>query len=93
LPIGKQKNSKVMEEAGLFVKRLRVDGGMMLKRLRPAPQGSAHRIRKRSNHVTVVLGQKITHKAINKQYGTKDKSNRKQTWYHQRMGFKLVWWK
>lgn len=46
-----------IEEAGLFVKEIRVDGGMMLKRLRPAPQGRAHRIRKRSNHVTVVLGQ------------------------------------
>ena len=45
-----------MEDAGLFVKEIRVDGGMMLKRLRPAPQGRAHRIRKRSNHVTVVLG-------------------------------------
>ncbi|MBC5835453.1 50S ribosomal protein L22 [Flavobacterium sp. F372] len=45
-----------MEEAGLFIKEIRVDGGMMLKRLRPAPQGRAHRIRKRSNHVTVVLG-------------------------------------
>jgi large subunit ribosomal protein L22 len=45
-----------LEEAGLFVKEIRVDGGMMLKRLRPAPQGRAHRIRKRSNHVTVVLG-------------------------------------
>lgn len=46
-----------LEEAGLFIKEIRVDGGMMLKRLRPAPQGRAHRIRKRSNHVTVVLGQ------------------------------------
>ena len=45
-----------MEEAELFVKEIRVDGGMMLKRLRPAPQGRAHRIRKRSNHVTIVLG-------------------------------------
>jgi len=45
-----------MEDAGLFIKEIRVDGGMMLKRLRPAPQGRAHRIRKRSNHVTVVLG-------------------------------------
>jgi large subunit ribosomal protein L22 len=44
-------------EAGLIVKEIRVDGGMMLKRLRPAPQGRAHRIRKRSNHVTIVLGQ------------------------------------
>ena len=45
-----------IEEAGLIVKEIRVDGGMMLKRLRPAPQGRAHRIRKRSNHVTIVLG-------------------------------------
>ena len=44
-----------IEEAGLFVKEIRVDGGAMLKRLRPAPQGRAHRIRKRSNHVTVVI--------------------------------------
>ncbi|WP_438961646.1 50S ribosomal protein L22 [Nonlabens sp.] len=44
-------------EAGLFIKEIRVDGGTMLKRLRPAPQGRAHRIRKRSNHVTLVLGQ------------------------------------
>ncbi|NBL63737.1 50S ribosomal protein L22 [Flavobacterium sp. NST-5] len=53
-----QKNAEGnMAEAGLFVKEIRVDGGMMLKRLRPAPQGRAHRIRKRSNHVTIVLGQ------------------------------------
>ena len=45
-----------IEDAGLFVKEIRVDGGSMLKRLRPAPQGRAHRIRKRSNHVTVVIG-------------------------------------
>lgn len=45
-----------LEEADLFVKEIRVDSGTMLKRLRPAPQGRAHRIRKRSNHVTIVLG-------------------------------------
>ena len=51
------KNAEAsIEEAELFVKEIRVDGGMMLKRLRPAPQGRAHRIRKRSNHVTIVLG-------------------------------------
>ena len=53
-----QKNAEgSVADAGLFVKEIRVDGGMMLKRLRPAPQGRAHRIRKRSNHVTIVLGQ------------------------------------
>ncbi len=45
-----------IEEAELFVKEIRVDSGSMLKRLRPAPQGRAHRIRKRSNHVTIVVG-------------------------------------
>ena len=45
-----------IEEAELIVKEIRVDGGAMLKRLRPAPQGRAHRIRKRSNHVTLVVG-------------------------------------
>jgi large subunit ribosomal protein L22 len=44
-----------IEDADLFVKEIRVDGGTMLKRLRPAPQGRAHRIRKRSNHVTMVI--------------------------------------
>ncbi|MFI2741207.1 50S ribosomal protein L22 [Zhouia sp. PK063] len=47
-----------LEEADLFVKEITVDGGAMLKRLRPAPQGRAHRIRKRSNHVTLVVGAK-----------------------------------
>ena len=45
-----------VESAELFVKEIKVDSGSMLKRLRPAPQGRAHRIRKRSNHVTLVVG-------------------------------------
>lgn len=45
-----------IESANLIVSEIRVDGGRSLKRLRPAPQGRAHRIRKRSNHVTLVLG-------------------------------------
>lgn len=45
-----------IEAADLFIKQITVDSGAMLKRLRPAPQGRAHRIRKRSNHVTLVLG-------------------------------------
>jgi large subunit ribosomal protein L22 len=45
-----------VEQAELIVKEIRVDSGSMLKRLRPAPQGRAHRIRKRSNHVTIVVG-------------------------------------
>src|SRR5688572_15391152 len=50
------KNQDVkLEEADLYVKDIWVDGGRVLKRLRPAPQGRAHRIRKRSNHVTLVI--------------------------------------
>ena len=50
------KNKDVkLEEADLFVKEIHVAGGRMLKRLRPAPQGRAHRVRKRSNHVTLVV--------------------------------------
>lgn len=50
------KNTEVkLEEADLFVKEVFVDGGRILKRLRPAPQGRAHRVRKRSNHVTLVV--------------------------------------
>tara|TARA_B100000073_G_scaffold91310_1_gene72126 strand:+ start:49 stop:423 length:375 start_codon:yes stop_codon:yes gene_type:complete len=50
----KNKDQKI-EDADLFIKEIFVNGGKMIKRLRPAPQGRAHRIRKRSNHVTMVL--------------------------------------
>jgi large subunit ribosomal protein L22 len=50
----KNTNEK-LEEADLFVKDIFVDGGRILKRLRPAPQGRAHRIRKRSNHITLTV--------------------------------------
>jgi len=53
-----QKNEDAdIESASLYVKEIKVDSARVLKRLRPAPQGRAHRIRKRSNHVTLVLGQ------------------------------------
>jgi large subunit ribosomal protein L22 len=44
-----------IEDSDLYIKEIYVDGGRILKRLRPAPQGRAHRIRKRSNHVTVII--------------------------------------
>ncbi|MCB9202102.1 MAG: 50S ribosomal protein L22 [Flavobacteriales bacterium] len=47
-----------IEEANLYVKEIYVDSAMSLKRLRPAPQGRGHRIRKRSNHVTIILDKK-----------------------------------
>jgi len=51
-----QKNpNDDVDKLDLYIKEIRVDSGRMLKRLRPAPQGRAHRIRKRSNHVTMIL--------------------------------------
>lgn len=49
-----------LEDADLYVKEIFVDGGRILKRLRPAPQGRAHRVRKRSNHVTLVLDSAVS---------------------------------
>lgn len=53
-----KNEGKDIEQANLFIQEIKVDGGSMLKRLRPAPQGRAHRIRKRSNHVTIHLGER-----------------------------------
>jgi len=54
-----QKNEgERVEDANLFIQEVQVDSARMLKRIQAAPQGRAHRIRKRSNHVTVVLGSK-----------------------------------
>jgi large subunit ribosomal protein L22 len=51
------KNEGVrLEESNLYVKEIQVDGGRILRRIQPAPQGRAYRIRKRSNHVTLELG-------------------------------------
>ena len=50
-----KNEGKRMDEANLYVSEVTVDGGRMLKRVQPAPQGRAHRIRKRSNHVTLVV--------------------------------------
>ena len=50
------KNEGVrIEDSNLYIKKIDVDSARQLKRIRPAPQGRAHRIRKRSNHVTLVL--------------------------------------
>jgi len=81
------KNEDVkLEEADLFIKEIRVDGGRMLKRLRPAPQGRAHRIRKRSNHVTLVLDslkivepEEVIEEAKEEKPAKKSKSAKKET--------------
>ena len=52
-----QKNEGTrIEDSNLFVKEVFVDQSRTLKRIQPAPQGRAYRVRKRSNHVTVILG-------------------------------------
>jgi len=48
-----------LEDADLYIKTIFVDGGRVLKRLRPAPQGRGYRVRKRSNHITIVLDSKV----------------------------------
>ena len=51
-----QKNGdEKVEDAGLVVKTIMVDCGRVIKRMRPAPQGRGYRIRKRSNHVTIIV--------------------------------------
>ena len=50
-----KNEGKSIDQSDLFISEIKVDGGRMLKRIQPAPQGRAHRIRKRSNHVTLVI--------------------------------------
>ncbi|RQO31541.1 50S ribosomal protein L22 [Taibaiella sp. KBW10] len=55
----KQKNQgQDVADANLIVKTIFVDGGRMVKRMLPAPQGRAYRVRKRSNHVTLIVDSK-----------------------------------
>ncbi|HML58590.1 MAG TPA: 50S ribosomal protein L22 [Ferruginibacter sp.] len=64
----KQKNEGA-DEQGLVVKTIMVDGARVIKRMRPAPQGRGYRVRKRSNHVTVVVdmaGEKAPSKKVKK---------------------------
>jgi len=55
-----KNEGKRMDESNLYISEVKVDVGRMLKRVQPAPQGRAHRIRKRSNHVTLVVDSRIT---------------------------------
>lgn len=76
------KNEGVrIEESHLSVSEIRVDQGRTLKRFRPAPQGRAHRIRKRSNHVTVILKSTNKESAVEESVKTEsvNKNIEKQT--------------
>lgn len=60
------KNEGVrIEDRDLFIKEVYVDSARQLKRLRPAPQGRGHRIRKRSNHITLVIGDNTSTEVTN----------------------------
>ena len=61
-----KNEGKRIEESNLYVKEAFVDSARMLKRIQPAPQGRAHRIRKRSNHVTLILDSRTEQKEENK---------------------------
>jgi len=68
------KNSSInIEDADLYVKNIFVDGGTVLKRMRPAPQGRGYRVRKRSNHVTLEVDSLIAPELLVKKVETEDK--------------------
>jgi large subunit ribosomal protein L22 len=52
------------ENNDLYIKTIFVDGGAMMKRVLPAPQGRAHRIRKRSNHVTLIVDSMVANNSV-----------------------------
>ena len=55
-----------LEDNKLCVKEIYVDSARMLKRIQPAPQGRAHRVRKRSNHVTIIVDKLVVKEKITK---------------------------
>jgi len=67
-----QKSKEVPDDYELYIKTLLVDEGPTLKRFRPVPYGRAHRIRKRTNHVTIVVDNKIAIAADNEEYEDED---------------------
>ncbi|TPE44818.1 50S ribosomal protein L22 [Pontibacter mangrovi] len=70
-----QNEDARIEEANLYIKTIFVDEGKMLKRLRPAPQGRGYRIRKRSNHVTLVIDS-MTEEQLEQQSKKSKKANK-----------------
>ncbi len=60
------KSGEKIDEGTVYVKSVSVDSGRMLKRLRPAPQGRGYRVRKRSNHVIIILDSIANRKSTSK---------------------------
>lgn len=69
-----QKSGEKWENSELYVKEIFVDGGRALKRMLPAPQGRAYRMKKRSNHVTLILGSRLENAGANKEVVKEEKS-------------------
>ncbi|MCX8019913.1 MAG: 50S ribosomal protein L22 [Chitinophagaceae bacterium] len=74
----KQKNDGG-DESRLYIKTIYVDGARILKRMRPAPQGRGYRIRKRSNHVTIILDAKETNEQVSLPAETENTQNTNNT--------------
>jgi len=74
----KNEGSRI-EDSDLFIKEVFVDAGRQLKRIRTAPQGRAHRIRKRSNHVTILLDSRIVDVPAKDEKKEVKKENNKQS--------------
>lgn len=71
-----QKNEgRKIEDADLYVKTIFVDGGAMIKRMRPAPQGRGYRVRKRSNHVTLIVDEVAVSQVLVNSNETKTENN------------------
>lgn len=66
------KSGEKIDEGTVYVKTIAVDSARMLKRLRPAPQGRGYRVRKRSNHVTIVLDNIANRKPSKKEAAKKE---------------------
>jgi large subunit ribosomal protein L22 len=70
----KNKDERI-EDYGLIVKSVFVDSARQLKRLRPAPQGRGNRIRKRSNHVTIILESKNAINTVQEEENNQEEEN------------------
>ena len=59
-----KNDGKRLEDSQLYVKQIMVDEGRTMKRMRTAPQGRGYRIRKRSNHITMILGSRVDEQVV-----------------------------
>ncbi len=67
-----KNEGKRIEDSQLYVKSIMVDEGRTMKRMRTAPQGRGYRIRKRSNHITMVIGSRVEEAEANMNVQTEE---------------------